>query len=63
MKCDGTEKHSHYMLATGQTFLHSHAHQVMSKEFNNLHHHPPIEHDNFTEEELTRDAETYEVPF
>lgn len=62
-QCDGTEKHSHYKLATGQTHLHSHPHSRMSEDFNRLHHHAPIEHNDLTDEQLMHDAEIYEVPF
>lgn len=62
-QCDGTEKHSHYKLSTGETHLHSHKHTQQLEDFNRLHHHTPLEHNDCTDEELTSDAEVYKVPF
>lgn len=62
MNCDGTEKHSHYNLSTGETHLHSHPHTKMDGEFNRLHHHPPLDHAVCTKEQLTHDAEIVRTP-
>lgn len=62
-KCDGKEEHFHYVLDSGDLFYHTHAHTQREVEFNILHHHAPIEHDNFTIEELQKGARTVEVPF
>lgn len=62
-KCDGTEKHGHYVLSTGEMFEHKHQHTVNEKDFNRLHHHAPLEHDNFTNEELHVDVSYTKTPF
>lgn len=62
-QCDGTEKHSHYKLDTGELFYHTHDHTINTKEFNRLHHHSPKEHEKFTYEELEKDLEIIKVPF
>lgn len=63
VECDGEEKHSHYQLTSGQLVFHTHRHSALDKEFNQLHHHAPVEHDNFTTDELEKDVEYLEVPF
>jgi hypothetical protein len=62
-ECDGTERHSHYVLSTSETFYHTHEHSVIDGDFNRLHHHPPIEHDNFTTDQLEKDGEYVKVPW
>lgn len=61
--CDGEEKHEHYQWAKGILISHTHSHTVNEKEFNRIHHHAPIEHENFTIEELNKDYEELDVPF
>lgn len=63
IKCTGDEKHEHYVFATSIMMSHSHRHSVQDKDFNRLHHHSPLEHDNFSEEELEKDATFTEVPW
>lgn len=62
-ECDGEERHTHYVLDTGTIMSHIHEHSITTKEFNRLHHHPPVEHAKFTTEELIANAEFLDVPF
>ena len=61
--CTGKERHSHYVLADNKVFYHTHDHTQNVKEFNRLHHHAPVEHDNCTLLELENEAEYVEIPF
>jgi predicted Ser/Thr protein kinase len=69
-KCDGTERHEHYVIATDTLMTHSHEHTervdsngISHGDFNRLHHHAPVEHSNFTVEELETDAMYADIPF
>ncbi|MFY3742107.1 MAG: hypothetical protein HMLIMOIP_002571 [Candidatus Nitrosomirales archaeon] len=52
MACDGNELHEHFNLATGTFIEHKHMHDRRSIDFNNLHHHDPLDHHHFTQNEL-----------
>lgn len=61
--CTGEEKHFHADLTNHRDVWHSHTHSVMAAHFNRLHHHPPLEHKKFTDEQLEHDVEFVEIPF
>lgn len=50
--CDGAELHEHFSLMTGTYIEHRHTHDPIGEDFNRLHHHPPVDHDICTEDEL-----------
>jgi hypothetical protein len=62
-RCGGKERHSHYIVAKGELFFHTHDHTPDIREFNRLHHHAPKEHDDLTAEQLLTDSEYLKVPF
>lgn len=42
--CDGNERHTHFQLNTSTYVTHRHPHESRRIHFNNLHHHPPMDH-------------------
>ena len=52
MECDGNEPHEHFSIYTGTYIEHKHEHDKRDSDFNTLHHHAPVDHHNFTLEEL-----------
>lgn len=50
--CDGNELHEHFSIDTQTYVEHEHEHDVCEHEYNRLHHHPPVDHHNQTNEEL-----------
>lgn len=56
-KCNGEERHRHFALSLAMYITHSHPHMEFPKDFNRLHHHSPLEHDGFTNEELEKDLQ------
>lgn len=55
MKCNGEETHRHFQFSTQTYIEHTHQHIEHNEDFNNLHHHAPILHDQFNNEELMKD--------
>jgi len=51
-QCAGNEVHEHFSLITGTFIEHQHEHDKSDKNFNTLHHHAPVDHHIFTEDEL-----------
>ena len=51
-ECDGTERHRHFRFSSNSYITHEHLHYKRVNNFNALHHHAPVEHDNFSDEEL-----------
>jgi hypothetical protein len=43
-ECNGNERHRHYNLDEGTYSVHRHPHERRRMDFNNLHHHPPVDH-------------------
>jgi hypothetical protein len=62
-ECTGEENHDHYNISSDATHYHTHKHSVVTQDFNRLHHHPPIEHEGLTQEELENELTIDEVPF
>lgn len=55
---DNSHVHRHMVLDTEEYVWHSHPHSCEGplRDFNRLHHHPPVEHDGLSDEELRFNA-------